>query len=350
MIDVDTRDDVLTTDAPAVDVGDAQALLRAQYGIDGVLQPLNGERDQNFHVRTANGVGYVFKIAHPAEAREVTNLQIEALRHIAVVDPALPVPHVIPTLTGGYAFEIEPPRGPARLARLLTYLPGAMLSDVSRTAALNRNLGAFAARVGRALRGFFHTGAGHVLLWDIRQAPRVRSFLPYAPAETRPAVARFIDQFEQHALPMLPRLRAQVIHNDMNSHNVVMDPMQPDRVAGLIDFGDMLHAPLVMDVAVACAYLHHDSGHPLLPAAQFAAAYHRACPLEPDEIDILYDLVAVRLAIAPAITFWQAERFPALRDYVLRESVTMGRMLACYASVSRDDARSYFHRACREGA
>ncbi len=41
-------------------------------------------------------------------------------------------------------------------------------------------------------------------------------------------------------MPQLAGLRHQVIHNDLNLHNVLVDPKDGARVAGVIDFGDMV--------------------------------------------------------------------------------------------------------------
>jgi len=53
---------------------------------------LDSERDQNFRLRSLSGREYVLKIANPDEDRAVTNLQTEALLHLAAADPDLPVP------------------------------------------------------------------------------------------------------------------------------------------------------------------------------------------------------------------------------------------------------------------
>ena len=160
---------------------------------------------------------------------------------------------------------------------------------------LRQNLGRLAARLDLALRGFFHPAAGHELMWDIKHASRARDLLVHIDHERKRALAqRCLDNFEAHALPLLPRLRAQVIHNDLNPHNVLVAPDASHRIAGIIDFGDMVHAPLINNLAVAAAYQLAPTGHPLETAAQMIAAYHEVLPLEPVELDILFDLIMTR--------------------------------------------------------
>ena len=64
-------------------------------------------------------------------------------------------------------------------------------------------------------------------------------------------------------LPRLAALRAQVIHNDYHLYNVLVAPDDQARiVTGIIDFGDMVHAPLVGEVATAAAFHMAGSADP----------------------------------------------------------------------------------------
>ncbi|RUU23867.1 phosphotransferase, partial [Mesorhizobium sp. M6A.T.Ce.TU.016.01.1.1] len=118
-----------------------------------------------------------------------------------------------------------------RIIRLVTYLSGQLLSRSPTSEAQDRNLGIFLARLSRALRGFFHPAAGNDLLWDIRKVAKTRPMMAHITDPSRRAmVERAIDSFEEHAAPVIPSLRAQIVHNDMNSYNVVMDASRPEVV------------------------------------------------------------------------------------------------------------------------
>ena len=78
----------------------------------------------------------------------------------------------------------------------------------------------------------------------------------------------------------------------MNPSNVVVRQDQPDVVAGMLDFGDMLDGPLICDVAVACSYRWTQGEPPLAGIARFVAGYHAVTPLDDAELAILPDLVA----------------------------------------------------------
>ena len=68
---------------PDVDLEGVQRFVKVHYGIIGHVQPLSGERDRTFHISGQKGIDYVFKVAHPDEDPETTNLQIEVLLFLA---------------------------------------------------------------------------------------------------------------------------------------------------------------------------------------------------------------------------------------------------------------------------
>jgi hypothetical protein len=122
-------------------------------------------------------------------------------------------------------------------------------------------------RFDAALKGFMHPGALRDLDWDIRKAGRSAERLHHvSSAEDRALLERFLARFAKLA-PRLATLRAAVIHNDANDWNVLVDPADQDRISGLIDFGDALHAPLIAEVAIASAYAGLDHADPIGAAA-----------------------------------------------------------------------------------
>ena len=239
--------------APSFAASEAQRLAERHFGLTGEIEPLYSERDQNFRLRAHSG-DWTLKIASVEETPEMIDCQIRTLRHIERIDPGLPVPRVHPTLEGGSSVMVS--RGAdSYIVYLLSYLPGVIAEKAPLTETLLRHHGSLVARLGRAMRGFFHPAAGgRELLWDIRMAKR---FLPHVaklqdPARRETACA-FIENFAASTLPRLEGMRAQLIHGDVNPHNLLVDPAETDRITGIIDFGDMIHAPLILDLAAAAA-------------------------------------------------------------------------------------------------
>jgi Ser/Thr protein kinase RdoA (MazF antagonist) len=339
---------LLATAVPTFSVEDAQAVARSVFGLDAVVSELTGERDRNFHLRVSEAEHYVLKVSNPAEDPQVIDFQTKALLHIASVDASLPVPRVLRARDGETEWVLNRLGEEPRIVRVLTFLQGDPLHRMTPSVTLRRSIGGYLARLDLALSSFSHPAANHELMWDLKHASSIRDLLIHIPdAAKRGLAERFLDNFEMHVLPSMPRLRAQVIHNDMNPNNVLVSGDDPDRIAGIIDFGDMVHAPLVNDVAVAAAYQPTSLDHPLAGAADLIAAYNAVLPLESRETDILFDLIATRMVLTVGISGWRATLYPENRDYILRNSSRAWDGLQRFALLSRTEAQAYFHRACR---
>lgn len=311
--------DLLSHDAPAIPLELAGQMARDLYGITGEVSRLSAEKDENFRITLPSGERALLKITNAAEDRAVTQMQTAALMHLKAVDPTLPVPHVRQSLSGQASEVITSPAGQAHVVRLLTYLEGTVLSTAVAGADLHHDIGRLLARLTLALRGFFHPAAGHVLQWDIKQAHRLRPMLEaVADADLRRRLTRLLDRFDADIAPRLPHLRAQVGHNDFNPHNLLVDGPEATRLTGIIDFGDMVHTPLVCDLAVACSYQIADPSHPMEAIARLIAGYTAVLPLEAEEIALLPDLMRLRHATSLTIGAWRARRYPDNAAYILR--------------------------------
>lgn len=330
----------LSTAAPALAPVEVRALARRLYGIDGSIQPLAGERDQNCRVEAADGRRYVLKISNPSEPVDVVDFQIAALDHIAQASPELPVPRVVRTLEGRTRGTVTLDGGIQATVRMLAYLEGVQIRETVRTAAQRRAMGTALAHLNRALRGFAHPGAKHDLLWNVSAAHRLAAKLDGIVNSHRRALARaFMARFTEHVLPCLDSLRSQVIHNDYHLYNVLVAPGDHARIVGIIDFGDMLHAPLVGEVATATAFHMAGNADPFEGPAQFVAAYHAVLPLVDVEQEIVADLMATRHLITVLISEWRSARYPENRPYIMRHNPAAWEALSDMADLSRAAAR-----------
>jgi hydroxylysine kinase len=341
---------LLTSSPPPIADEDAAALALDLYGLKTKVRRLTSERDTNLQLVAEDGRAFVMKIANAAEPPEMTNLQTEALLHIERMDPSLPVPRVERTLDGKAEVLLPMRDWTTSVVRLLTFLDGKALHQAPQSPLQRRNIGRCLARLGLVLRDFEHKAAGHDLLWDIKNASRLRPLLPsIADSKLRQVADDHLNLFDHEISPMLPGLRAQVVHNDLNPHNVLVDAADPDTITGILDFGDMVRTPLILDIAVAASYHINAEGHPLENAAQLVGAYHAVSPILPEEIAILFDLIVTRLITTIAITNWRAARYPENSAYILRNNPPARAGLARCASLSRNEARLYLSRACGLG-
>ena len=239
------------------------------------------------------------KVVNREEPAAVVACQLDALEHIAAVDPDLPVPRLRRTLAGGASGSLLADEA-AYQVQVLSYLPGEIVGERLLAPGDLEAVGALVARLGRALRGFAHPAAlERALLWDNREVPRLRPHLgAFATAGERALAAAVLDRSEAWTLPRLAALRAQVIHGDAHPFNLLM---AEGALSGVIDFGDLLHGPLIQDLANAAAdFLRLDQD----PAETFAAltrGYRRVTPLEEAELELLLPMAEIRLLQTPLI-------------------------------------------------
>lgn len=287
-------------DAPSLTVDAVAHAVQTAFGLRGDYSPLVSERDQNFMLRSANGSCFVVKVTSRFEKSVATDFQIDALQHLERARDVV-VPQVFRTLSGESSCRIADEHGAYRL-RVVTWVDGVPLESQPLEQDAARELGTALARLDRAFGGFSHPGERPELLWDLQRATELRGLLPCIDdVDIKASVARVVDDFEREVLPEMPRLRSQVIHGDPNPGNVLMT----DPGMGFIDFGDIVKAPLVFDVAIAASYLRVFESSPLKFIVPFVAAYHVVMPLEPKEADLLFDLVRARLATTISLLYWR---------------------------------------------
>lgn len=317
------------------------------FGLEGVFKPLNSERDQNFRIQTGDG-DYVFKISNAKEDPAAIDFQTQSLLHIARSDPSLPIPQVILTRDNNPQAFMTSADGTRHLVRVLSYLPGTILTEVPRSRPLFKDVGAVIAQSGVALRGFFHPAAGYDLLWDLRHLVKLRPLTEYIDdTALRHAIERDLDYTLEHIFPRLAGMRSQIIHNDGNTHNIIVDPANPAKVAGLVDFGDMMHAPLIFDLAVSAGSMTLDSDDPVETLCDVAAGYDSVSALESDEINLLSHLAVGRITQELLVAAKRQADDPEASAYVVGDQKAYRIALDQLLSLGHQHMRGRLRDACR---
>ncbi len=299
---------VLGADAPAFSTEQAQDIAAAVWGRRGTATPLVSERDQNFRLTDEHGTSWVLKIANAVEDPGVVDMEVEAVRHVARMDPDLPVAVPVPTDDGRLVVPLPGPTGGQHLVRLLPFMPGAHVDAADLDLDAITEIGRTTARLGRALRGFFHPAAGRVILWDIKHLDELRPHLgAVADPARRAMVERALERFDARVAPALPGLRAQVIHNDATLDNLLLDG---GRVSGIVDFGDMAHTALVLDLTAMLQSVLRGRADVWEAAEAAIRGYGSVIPLEAEEGDLLADLLAARMVQTVLISVWRTAQYP----------------------------------------
>jgi len=285
----------LNFDPPSLPEERLREIARSCFGIAGRFQPLDGERDQNSRVTTADGRQFVLKISSAGEVAEVVDFQVQALLHIAGRDADIPVPRQHRGLDGNVVYHTASEKG-EHAVRLLTWLPGIRYQEGPPPSLAGlEGVGAFLARLNRALAGFSHPAAGHFMPWDSSNGLIFRpQLLGLLPAGVGDLVGPILQRLETRTFPALKRLPHQIIHQDAHGGNLLRDSANSEHVAGVIDFGDMVYGPLIADLAVSAAYFAEEADAPAEIAAALCRGFHRVTPLAAHETDLLLDLMIAR--------------------------------------------------------
>ncbi|MEX0816437.1 MAG: aminotransferase class III-fold pyridoxal phosphate-dependent enzyme [Gaiellales bacterium] len=320
---------VLAASPPRFSAEEAATIAATLFDLRGDAVDLGSERDQTFLIEDGRGGGGVLKISNFGEDPPVLDLEENALVHIARVDPELPIARQRGRAT---VDGLDGPHFVRLFERMQGRVGGADLGDDAVAA-----FAATHARLTLALRGFFHPAAGRDLLWNPAQAPRLRPLAASIPdAGRRGIVERVLERFEARVLPRWDYLPAQVAHGDFTLDNVFLD--ESDRVAGIVDFGDMSFTARAGDFAIGLVSLLR--GRPESDVFRVARVaidgYVSRIPLEDEELDLLADFVAARLAALVTISAWRVERYPENAEYIQAWDVDSWALLEQFDSVGLD--------------
>jgi 4-aminobutyrate aminotransferase-like enzyme/Ser/Thr protein kinase RdoA (MazF antagonist) len=338
----------LTHPLPDITAADAAEILAEHWGIHGTLVPLPGERERNFHVYTGVGSEFVLKVASQLEDGAAIEFQVEALVHLSSGSPVVNVPRIVAARDGArvVAHSI---RGEPHSARLLTWLPGRPLAEVSpHSPELLRAIGRSLGAMTRSLSSFKHPAARRALKWDLAAAGWIADHVQrIQDPDRRAQVEAIIDRFSRETAPALAATRRGIVHNDANDWNILVnvDPAGASAPAGIIDFGDLLESHPACDVAIALAYVMMGKPDPVTAGAHLLGGYHEAFPLTGEELALLFPLVKTRLAVSVVNAALQAETSPD-NEYLQVSVTSANRLLDQLEDVHERLAEYRFRDAC----
>jgi Ser/Thr protein kinase RdoA (MazF antagonist) len=322
----------IAVEPPGFDASVVAEAVAKQFGLAGDYVLLVSERDQNFCLTTASGERYLVKVASPVEPHDVTDFQIAALSHLARCGVS-GVPRNVQTTSGKKHGSIQSDDGAVLCLRVLTWLNGSLLDDSEITPGMANSLGERLAELDIALNSFEHESDGQASLWDTQRAGQLRSLLVHvSDSVVRQQLEAVLDVFEEDVTPALKSLPRQVIHNDANSENILLDTSGD--LSGIIDFGDLLRAPRIIEVSTAAAYLRPNDDDPLQLLVPLVAGYHQKSPLSAPEFDVLFDLTLTRLAMTVILFYWRLAARDKEDPYLQKQLESEGGAFAFLQSLS----------------
>lgn len=290
----------------------------------GDVRRLATERDDSFRMTgnvtadsdaaDSDAAAYVLKISPPGEDSAEIELPGAAIAHASARDTTLPLQRFVTPVT-------PTPTHRGRTVRMLHYIPGPLLDEVDPSPANWRSVGRMLARLSSALADFEHPAADRWLAWDLGHLDQLSELLVFLPAgERRDAVAEILDEMTRSTLPALRLTPRQVVHNDLHGGNLVVDPLAPAFITGILDFGDVVRSYRAVDLAVAMSYARSSPGADTAweSAGDLAYGYGEEGELTDEESALLPQLVLGRLAQRLLLGSWLAKARPENAEYSSR--------------------------------
>ena len=277
-----------------------QGVLQAQFGVSAKLQRIGGEYDLNFFAN-AKDAKYVLKVMHKGCESGLVEMQCAVLGHLAEHLPTALFPQVIPTRYGNLFCTANDETGTPRLVWLQQRMKGACYADFTpKSLELIRQIGQQIGQMDMALRGFTHPHLRRAFKWKLSSGGWIAQHLDAITTPERQALLQDIIANFNAIRPTLSSLPNMAIHNDVNDYNILVSASAngPATLTGLIDFGDMTANPRIVELAIAGAYIVLDHPNPKAALTALAAGYHNAYPLTQTEVDLIWPLLQMRLAVS----------------------------------------------------
>jgi len=300
---------------------EARIIANELYGMDVSAKPLPSERDQNFLLEDRkSGERYVLKISNQKEKKEIIEFQNLAMDRVGTALGSSYCPQVCPTKDGLSTARVSNRERDSHFVRMVTYIHGIPLGEVTtHTSGLLRSVGKFIASITESLKGFSHPAAQRDFYWDMQKGPEtVLRFKKYIDdGDKRSLVDYFIERFNVQALSIVSEVEKSVIHNDGNDYNILVNhpgleqnDLFQGKIAGIIDFGDMVYSYTVGDISVALAYIMLDKKNLADAVSPVLRGYNEVLPLSERDIEAVNHLTYLRLCMSVALSAFQKKQNP----------------------------------------
>jgi ethanolamine-phosphate phospho-lyase len=315
-------------------------IILKYFGIEAAeIKKLAGYENINYLVKTSDSK-YILK-TYPFHDN-LYDLLLAESEVLEKLQNAGHYPRPVKTTTGASVKIIDHQENRI-IIRLLTFLEGSFLAKVEHAPQLFKSFAAFLAELDVQLNGLKnYTIQSRKFEWDLQY---LNLNEPYVEEIQNPSdrklVKYFMQQYKEIVMPEIPNLRKSIIHNDANDWNVLV---QNDKISGIIDFGDITYGPMINELAVAITYAMMGKDDPIEWACFVTSAYHQKIPLEEQEIDLLYYLIAGRLCIS-VINSAHSKKMDPANEYISVSEKPAWELLKKWLKINPIHAKNEFRRS-----
>ena len=330
-----------------ISVDQAEKILQDLYGISSEVTPLDGFLDFNFKVVSADKK-YILKVSRPDTDMEYIDFQQKLLQYLSKRKISIKTPETIPDKNGKFISKIKDENNDIRIIRLLSWMEGRLWSSVNpQNESLLYSLGEKSGLLTCAMSGFDHSMVKRKFEWDTAQAEWTFEYLSLFSGKQYSVISHFQNKFKD-CQPQYESLRKSVVHSDVNDNNIVVtDDLIDPEVSSFIDYGDAIYTQIINDLAIAIAYAVMRKPDPLSAALPIIRGYNNSFPLEEEELDLLYLLVAMRLVLIVVNAAINKKKEPD-NPYLIISEKPAWDLLEKWVGIDPDYAVYCFRNACND--
>ena len=322
---------------------DLLSLLQSSYQLHGQITPLPGEVDLNFQFTDTQQKSYLLKVSAPNPDPEWNEFQDRLLHRLNSLPLQVATHRLIPNQLGAHYTELG-----NRIVKLYTWVSGTVVAKIApHTAEFLYSIGQELGTITTGFHSFDHPKAHRDYIWDLAQFSKIP--FPNSTSFDAPlgsAIDWFRTMYQDKVAPQLPTLRQSVIYNDANDYNLLAHIREGKlTLSGIIDLGDAVYSHTINDLAIACAYLIFGKKNPLRAAAALVRGYHERFPLEPNELAVLFPLIAARICTTIYVGWKNIQENPS-NEYLQISQKDATNALLHLRDIDPSFAHYTFRQAC----
>ena len=305
------------------------------------ITPLEGYVSENYRLDSSDE-SFVLKIyPYSSSVQEDLLGEIALVDHLAELSPK-EISHTLPNRKGEL-LPVTDIEGRRVILRLLSFIEGDFLANTKHSFELVYKLGKQLASIDKQLLNFENNAIkSRRLEWNLSNFELITHLsAQISDPSKRKLVDHYILQWREHVALQLPHLRHSIIHNDANDWNVLIQ----NNGFGLIDLGDSSYTATICELAIACSYVLMDKKDPITWAAEMVKGYHSVYPLEREELNLLYYLIAGRLVTSVCKSAEQAKAQPG-KEYIQISEKGAWNLLEKWIEINPLHAKNSFYNVC----
>ena len=268
------------------------------------LKKLYSERDKNFIININNRLTYVLKISNPEESINLLKLQDFVLKKLNKRSNIRNfIPKKIHLSIKTYKDELN------RVCnvRILNFIKGKMYAEVNHNKKLEVSLGILLGHLSKELQNLNSPYAFRRFEWDPSNISWINKEIKMFKGNNKEIIIKNLQEHNIFVTRNLDKLRFSLTHGDANNYNLVVNR---NKVCGLLDYGDMIYAPLINDLAVSLSYALMNKDDLYSTLKNIIVSYHNIFQITFNEIFSLMSLVKARLTITVVMAEKQRKKFP----------------------------------------